>query len=74
MVEDGDIIAIDIAARSIQVELSEQKLAERRSKEETRGGDAFTPVGRDRIVSEALKAYALLATSADLGAVRRLPG
>ena len=74
LVEDGDIIAIDIAARSIQVELSERKLAERRSKEEARGGEAFTPVGRDRIVSEALKAYALLATSADLGAVRRLPG
>lgn len=74
LVEDGDIVAIDIAARSIQVELSEQKLAERRSKEEARGGAAFTPVGRDRIVSEALKAYALLATSADLGAVRRLPG
>jgi len=74
LLENGDIIAIDIASRSIQVEISERELAERRSREEARGEAAFTPSGRDRNVSEALKAYALLATSADLGAVRRLPG
>jgi len=73
LVEDGDTIAIDIPARSINVELSEAELAARRKKEEARGAEAFTPAGRDRTVSTALQAYALFATSADLGAVRRLP-
>ena len=73
LVEDGDTISIDIPERSINVELSEEELAERRNKEEARGREAFTPTGRGRAVSTALKAYALLAASADLGAVRRLP-
>jgi dihydroxy-acid dehydratase len=73
LVEDGDTISIDIPERSINVELSEEELAERRNKEEARGREAFTPTGRGRVVSTALKAYALLAASADLGAVRRLP-
>jgi dihydroxy-acid dehydratase len=73
LVEDGDTISIDIPARSIDVRLSEEQLAGRRNKEEARGREAFTPTGRGRAVSTALKAYALLAASADHGAVRRLP-
>jgi dihydroxy-acid dehydratase len=38
-----------------------------------KGKNAFSPVGRERPVSHALKAYALLAASADKGAVRQLP-
>jgi dihydroxy-acid dehydratase len=73
LLRDGDIIAIDIAARSIKVELADAELSRRRAEEEKRGGDAFTPRGRDRVVSQALKTYALLASSADTGAVRKLP-
>jgi dihydroxy-acid dehydratase len=73
LVEEGDSIAIDIPARSIDVEISEEELAQRRAKEEAKGSAAFTPSGRNRAVSKALKAYAHLATSADQGAVRRIP-
>jgi dihydroxy-acid dehydratase len=73
LIEEGDTIAIDIPDRSIDVEVPEKQLAARRAKEEARGGEAFTPAGRRRGVSKALKAYAHLATSADQGAVRRVP-
>ncbi len=43
LVADGDIIAIDIPARSINVELTDEELAARRSREEARGAEAFTP-------------------------------
>lgn len=74
LVKDGDIIAIDIPARTIKVELSDKELEERRKKEESMGNRAFTPRNRERKVSPALKAYALLAASADEGAVRKIPG
>jgi dihydroxy-acid dehydratase len=73
LVKDGDVIAIDIKARSVNVELSPAELAERRKEEEARGKQAFTPRGRAREISEALRVYAFLASSADTGAVRRLP-
>jgi dihydroxy-acid dehydratase len=37
---------------------------------QSRGSKAWKPVNRERVVSQALKAYAALATSADRGAVR----
>jgi dihydroxy-acid dehydratase len=37
---------------------------------EALGKQAYTPIGRDRQVSDALKAYAAMVTSADTGAVR----
>jgi dihydroxy-acid dehydratase len=74
LVEDGDRVEIDIPARTIDVAVSIEELAARREKEEARGDEAFKPVGRPRSVSAALKFYAHLATSADKGAVRRLPG
>jgi dihydroxy-acid dehydratase len=73
LVQDGDPIAIDIAARSLRVELSDAELARRRKAEEAQGPAAFAPRDRQREVSQALKVYALLTSSADTGAVRRLP-
>ncbi|MDE5871695.1 MAG: dihydroxy-acid dehydratase [Muribaculaceae bacterium] len=70
LVRDGDIIDIDIPARSINVRLSEADIARRREEEEAYGKEAFTPRGRDRQVSRALKAYAANVTSADKGGVR----
>ncbi|MBO0769282.1 MAG: dihydroxy-acid dehydratase [Solirubrobacterales bacterium] len=68
LVEDGDQISIDIPARSLRVELSEEELASRRTALEARGG--YAPAPRDRPVSPALRAYAAMATSADTGAIR----
>ena len=70
LVRDGDIIDIDIPARTINVRLSDDQLADRRKEEESFGKEAFTPRGRDRHVSRALKAYAANVTSADKGGVR----
>jgi len=67
-VEDGDVIDIDIPARSIELRVSDDVLAARRTALEAAGG--YVPVGRERAVSPALRAYAAMATSADKGAVR----
>ena len=73
LVRSGDIIDIDIPRRAISVRLSDEEIERRRAEEEARGEDAWTPhVDRPRKVSAALRAYAMLATSADLGAVRDL--
>lgn len=69
LVQDGDIIEIDIPARSINLKITEEELLERRKREEAKGENAFKPQ-RDRIISKALKAYAAFVSSADLGAVR----
>ena len=70
LIENGDIIRIDIPNRAINVELDQSELNRRR---EARDAKGWTPeLPRDRKVSAALKAYALLATSADKGAVRDL--
>ena len=73
LIREDDMIEIDIPARSIKINVSDDELAKRRAEEEARGKKAYTPVSRDRQVSTALKAYALLASSADKGAVRELP-
>ena len=70
LIEDGDRIEIDIVSRQIQLAVSEQELATRRELMLALGKKAFKPASRQRTVSTALKAYALLATSADKGAVR----
>ena len=70
LVEDGDMITFDIPNRSIHLDVSDQELAKRRHAQVERGADAFTPVDRDRVVSQALQAYAAMTTSADRGAVR----
>ena len=66
----NDKIEIDITKRSINLVISDEELAERRKAEESKGKDAFMPVGRTRNISKALKAYASLVSAADKGAVR----
>lgn len=70
LIKDGDIIDIDIPARSINLRVDEQTLMARRQEELSRGKDAFTPKGRERKVSRALQNYAAAVSSADKGAVR----
>ena len=70
LVEEGDTIIIDIPARLIQVDVSDEVLAARRAAMEAKGADAYKPIGRDRVISPALQAYAAMVTSADTGAVR----
>ena len=70
LVRDGDIIEIDIPARSINVRLIPEELDARRRQELSKGKDAFTPANRNRIISKALRAYAAGVTSADKGGVR----
>lgn len=70
LVRNGDRIRIDIPNRSIDVLLSEDELAKRRVEQDKLGWKPALP--RPRKVSAALKAYAMLATSADRGAVRDL--
>jgi len=70
LVEDGDTIEIDIPNRRIHLAISDEALAARRAAMEAKGAQAWKPVKRERYVSAALQAYALLTTSADTGAVR----
>lgn len=67
LVKHGDMITIDIPGRTIELEISQDELAQRRIKQDELG---WKPVNRQRDVSFALKAYASMATSADKGAVR----
>lgn len=73
LVQDGDTVEIDIPERKINVLVPDEELSRRRTEELQKGRNAFSPVGRDRHVSQALKAYAMFAASADKGAVRVLP-
>jgi len=70
LVEQGDRIEIDIPNRRIHLAVDEAVLAERRAAREAEGWRPATP--RKRKVSTALRAYAMLATSAAKGAVRRI--
>ena len=70
LVRNGDRIRIDIPNRTIDVLLSDEELAARRAEQDKLGWKPAKP--RPRKVSAALKAYAMLATSADKGAVRDL--
>ncbi|WP_346854028.1 dihydroxy-acid dehydratase [uncultured Draconibacterium sp.] len=70
LIQQNDKIEIDITARSINLLISDEELAARRQAEEAKGKDAFSPVGRNRVISKALKAYASLVSAADKGAVR----
>ena len=66
--EDGDTVVINIPDRSINVELSDEEFQQR--KEKLEAGTGYKPKARERKVSRALKAYASLAGSADIGGVR----
>ncbi|MDR2863414.1 MAG: dihydroxy-acid dehydratase [Puniceicoccales bacterium] len=69
LVRNGDIIEIDIPARTINVRLTDAELDARRLEEQSKGKDAYKP-NRDRQISKALRAYARAVSSADLGGVR----
>jgi dihydroxy-acid dehydratase len=71
-VEEGDVIEIDIPARSIHLKVSDVELRQRRAAMEAKNEKAWRPVARSRTVSRALEAYALFAASADKGGVRDL--
>ncbi|WP_327695541.1 dihydroxy-acid dehydratase [Streptomyces sp. NBC_00459] len=66
LVKDGDRIRIDIPNRTIELLVEDDELSARR---EALNG-VYAPVARERKVSQALRAYAAMATSADRGAVR----
>ncbi|MCK5921489.1 MAG: dihydroxy-acid dehydratase, partial [Methylococcales bacterium] len=70
LVEAGDTIEIDIPGRSINLSVSEDELGQRRAAMDKKGASAWQPHNRDRQVSQALRAYAVMATSASRGAVR----
>ncbi|WP_445945564.1 dihydroxy-acid dehydratase [Shewanella sp.] len=70
LIEQGDEIVIDIPARTIVLNVSDSELEARRKAMDAKGALGWKPLNRQRYVSLALKAYALLATSADMGAVR----
>ncbi|MDO9711139.1 dihydroxy-acid dehydratase [Paracraurococcus lichenis] len=70
LVEEGDRIEIGIPNRTIRLAVPDDVLAQRRAAMEARGEQAWQPVGRNRVVSMALQAYAALTTSASRGAVR----
>jgi dihydroxy-acid dehydratase len=70
LVETGDTIVIDIPNRTIGLDLDDAVLASRRRAIEAKGSAAWKPLGRKRLVSPALRAYAALTTNAARGAVR----
>jgi dihydroxy-acid dehydratase len=72
LVRDGDLIEIDIPARSINVCLRAEVLEQRRQEELARGEAAFTPPRRQRSVSRSLRSYAAAVSSADEGAIRKI--
>ncbi|MDR1827993.1 MAG: dihydroxy-acid dehydratase [Methylobacteriaceae bacterium] len=69
LIEDGDPIAINIPERTLTLEVAEAELAKRREAMEKRARP-WQPENRQREVSFALKVYAHMAMSADVGAVR----
>ena len=68
LIRDGDRIRIDIGKRSMDVLLDDAELEARR-KEEDLKENGWKPE-RERPISKALKAYASMVSSADLGAIR----
>jgi dihydroxy-acid dehydratase len=69
LAEDGDIVEIDIPGRSLELAVPDADLAARRERILAELG-GYRAANRDRTVSEALRVYAALATSASTGAVR----
>ena len=70
LVEEGDTIEVDIPRRAIHLAVTDEELLQRRQAMDAKGEAGWKPVNRDRVVSQALKAYAAMTTSAARGAVR----
>ncbi|MEA3363549.1 MAG: dihydroxy-acid dehydratase, partial [Thermodesulfobacteriota bacterium] len=72
LLEEGDLVAIDIPARKISMQVPDDVLQQRREAMVAKGNQAWQPAQRERQVSRALQAYAATTTSAARGAVRDL--
>ncbi len=72
LIRDGDMIDISIPSRTLNIRISDEEMTVRRNEENAKGKLGWKPK-RERYVSPALKMYAYFATSADQGAVKRLP-
>jgi dihydroxy-acid dehydratase len=72
LIKDGDTIIIDITSRTINLEISQKELEQRKINEQKKGDMAYRPADRKRQVSAALRAYAAMVSSADEGAVRQI--
>ncbi|MBF0332562.1 MAG: dihydroxy-acid dehydratase [Alphaproteobacteria bacterium] len=70
LIEPGDIVDIDIPHRTIAIRVSDAELERRREAMRAKGDKAWRPANRERHVSQALRAYAAMTTSASRGAVR----
>ena len=68
IIENGDIIDINITSRSINLRITDQELARRME-----AWTSHKPANRNRQVPQSLRAYSLLVSSADQGAVRIVP-
>ena len=69
LIEEGDIVEFDIPSRKVNLMIDAAEMQRRRDAMMSKGADAWKPK-RNRVVSQALKAYGLMATSASRGAVR----
>jgi hypothetical protein len=72
LIKNDDIIDIDIPNRKINIGITDAELDSRRKEMNAKGKKAWKPDHRERFVSQALQAYAAMASSADKGAVRDL--
>ncbi len=70
LLQEGDVIEIDVPRRVLRADLTDAELARRRRAMDAKGEGAWKPAHRERHVSAALEAYAMLTTSASRGAVR----
>ena len=70
LIRDGDPIRIDIKSRSMELLVGTDELEQRRRKADS-DPEGWKP-RREREVSQALKAYASMVSSADQGAIRVL--
>jgi len=72
LIQTGDYIDIDIPNRTLNLDVTDEKLLLRMKDQENRGKYAYKPNSRNRVITTALKIYAEFATSADQGAVRSI--
>ena len=68
LIRDNDTIKIDIPKRKIQLLVSEEEIRQR-TEEQNSNPEGWKP-SRERYVSKALRAYASMVSSADLGGIR----
>jgi dihydroxy-acid dehydratase len=70
LIEEGDTLEIDIPNRAINLKINTVALEKRRTKMNANKENAWQPKPRKRHITTALKAYAMMTTSASNGAVR----